>query len=48
MFSVSNSTKELSDAGIGTAVLSVGFTEQCGPHLHLNIDTLVAEYHARA
>jgi creatinine amidohydrolase len=48
MFSVNNSTRDLYDAGIDTAILSVGATEQCGPHLPLNIDTLVAEYHARA
>src|ERR671916_388807 len=48
MFSVYNSTRELSEAGIDTAILSVGATEQCGPHLPLNIDTLVAEYYARA
>jgi creatinine amidohydrolase len=48
MFSVYNSTRDLSEAGIDAAVLSVGATEQCGPHLPLNIDTLVAEYHARA
>ena len=47
MFSVDNSTMELSEAGIDTAILSVGATEQCGPHLPLNIDTLVAEYYAR-
>src|SRR5215217_9791685 len=38
----------ISDAGIDTAILSVGATEQCGPRLPLNIDTLVAEYYARA
>ena len=48
MFSVYNSTKELSDAGIDTAIVSVGATEQCGPHLPLHVDTLVAEYYARA
>ena len=48
MFSVNDSTKDLSDAGIDTAILSVGATEQCGPRLPLNIDTLVAEYYARA
>ena len=48
MFSVYNSTKELSDAGIDTAIVSVGATEQCGPHLPLHIDTLVAGYYARA
>ena len=30
------------------AVISVGSTEQCGPCLPLHIDTLVAEYFARA
>ena len=48
MFSVNNSTRDLSEAGIDTAILSVGATEQCGPHLPLNIDTLVAEHYARA
>jgi creatinine amidohydrolase len=48
MFSINNSTRELSEAGIDTAILSVGATEQCGPRLPLNIDTLVAEYYARA
>ena len=48
MFSVNNSTRDLSEAGIDTAILSVGATEQCGPHLPLNIDTLLAEHYARA
>ena len=48
MFSVYNSTRDLSEAGTDTAILSVGATEQCGPHLPLNIDTLVAEHYARA
>ena len=48
MFSVNNSTKELSEAGIDTAIISVGATEQCGPHLPLHLDTLVAGYYARA
>ena len=48
MFSVNNSTREQSDAGIDTAILGVGATEQCGPYLPLNIDTLVAGYYARA
>ncbi len=48
MFSVNNSTKDLSDAHVDTAILGVGATEQCGPNLPLNIDTLVAEYYARA
>jgi creatinine amidohydrolase len=48
VFSVNNSTKELSQAGIDTAIVSLGATEQFGPHLPLHIDTLVAEYYARA
>ena len=48
MFSYRNTTKQLSDSGIDTAVISVGSTEQCGPCLPLHIDTLVAEYFARA
>jgi creatinine amidohydrolase len=48
MWSVRNSTKELADAGVDTAVISVGSTEQCGPCLPLHLDTLVAEYFARA
>ncbi len=48
VFTVINSTKELSQAGIDTAIVSVGATEQCGPHLPLHLDTLVAEYYARA
>ena len=48
MLSFHNSTKQLADSGIDTAVISVGSTEQCGPCLPLHIDTLVAEYFARA
>ena len=48
MLSFTNSTKQLADSGIDTAVISVGSTEQCGPCLPLHIDTLVAEYFARA
>lgn len=48
MLSFCNTTKQLSDAGVDTAIISVGSTEQCGPCLPLHIDTLVAEYFARA
>ncbi len=48
MYSVMNSTKELSEAATDTAILSVGATEQCGPHLPLHLDTLLAGYYARA
>ena len=47
MLSFKNSTKELSDSTIDTAIISVGSTEQCGPHLPLHIDTLLVEYFAR-
>lgn len=48
MYSFCNTTKQLTDAGIDTAIISVGSTEQCGPCLPLHIDTLVAEYFARS
>ena len=48
MFSADNSTRELHDAGVDTAVVSVGATEQCGPNLPLGLDNLVAAYFARA
>jgi creatinine amidohydrolase len=48
VFTANNSTTELSEAGTDTAIVSVGATEQCGPHLPLHLDTLVAEYYARA
>jgi creatinine amidohydrolase len=48
VFSADNSTTELSEAGTDTAIVSVGATEQCGPHLPLHLDTLAAEYYARA
>lgn len=48
MLSERSSTKDLSDAGADTAIVSVGATEQCGPNLPLNLDTLVAGYYARA
>jgi creatinine amidohydrolase len=48
MLSERSSTKDLSEAEADTAVVSVGATEQCGPCLPLNLDTLVAAYYARA
>ena len=48
MYSFKNSTKELSDAEVDTAVISVGATEQCGPYLPFHLDTLCAEYFAQA
>ena len=48
MLSFRNSSKQLSDSGVDTAIISVGSTEQCGPCLPLHLDTLIAEYFARA
>lgn len=48
MYSFHNSTKQLSEAELDTAILSVGSTEQCGPCLPLHLDTLVAAYFADA
>lgn len=48
MWSYRNSTQELTDAEVDTAIISVGSTEQCGPCLPLCIDTLCAQYFARA
>jgi len=46
MITYRNSTAELSAADLDTAIISVGSTEQCGPHLPMHLDTLVAEYYA--
>jgi creatinine amidohydrolase len=43
-----SSTRQLTGSGTDIAILSVGSTEQCGPFLPLHLDTLVAEYFARA
>jgi creatinine amidohydrolase len=48
MLTFENSSRELGESGIDTAVISVGATEQCGPCLPLHIDTLCAEFFARA
>ena len=48
MLNQTNSTKEISDSGIDTAIISVGSTEQCGPCLPLHLDTLCADYYAKA
>jgi len=43
-----NTTTELSDNQIDTAVISVGATEQFGPYLPMHLDTLIAEKYAEA
>jgi creatinine amidohydrolase len=48
MFSFLSSTKQLSDSGTDTAIISVGATEGCGPCLPLHLDTLLAEYFGSA
>ncbi|MCM3784566.1 creatininase family protein [Neobacillus mesonae] len=48
MLSYKNTTMELSQSAIDTAVLSVGATEQFGPNLPMDLDTLVAELYADA
>jgi len=45
-YSYKNSTKDLEDNKIDTAIISVGATEQCGPCLPFHLDTLCAEYFA--
>jgi creatinine amidohydrolase len=48
MLSFKNTTTEISNSGIDTAVLSVGATEQFGPYLPMHLDTLIAELYADA
>jgi len=46
MLNYTNTTKELSESGIDTAIISVGATEQFGPYLPMHLDTLIAELYA--
>ncbi|MBA2943744.1 creatininase family protein [Paenibacillus sp. CGMCC 1.16610] len=48
MLNFKNTTLEISNSGIDTAVLSVGATEQFGPYLPMHLDTLIAELYATA
>jgi creatinine amidohydrolase len=48
LLSFKNTTMELSESGIDTAILSVGATEQFGPYLPMHLDTLIAELYATA
>ena len=41
MLSYHNSTKQLVESNIDTAIISVGSTEQCGPYLPFHLDTLL-------
>nr|WP_254450424.1 creatininase family protein [Cohnella herbarum] len=46
MLNYTNTTKELSESGIDTAIISVGATEQFGPYLPMHLDTVIAELYA--
>ncbi|MHA0858485.1 creatininase family protein [Paenibacillus sp. CMAA1364] len=48
MMNYTNTTTELSDNHIDTAIISVGATEQFGPYLPMHLDTLIAEQYAQA
>lgn len=48
MLSYHNSTKQLVESGVDTAIISVGSTEQCGPYLPFHLDTLLAQYFSEA
>lgn len=43
-----NTTTELNDSRIDTAIISVGATEQFGPYLPMHLDTLIAEKYAES
>lgn len=46
MLDYRNTTTELAESNIDTAVISVGATEQFGPYLPMHIDSLIAELYA--
>ncbi|MRN56997.1 creatininase family protein [Paenibacillus monticola] len=46
MLDYRNTTTELAESNIDTAVISVGATEQFGPYLPMHIDSLIAERYA--
>ncbi|WP_265333453.1 creatininase family protein [Paenibacillus guangzhouensis] len=46
MLNYTNTTKELSESGIDTVVISIGATEQFGPYLPMHLDNLIAERYA--
>jgi len=46
MLNYTNTTKELSESGIDTAIISIGATEQFGPYLPMHLDNLIAERYA--
>lgn len=48
MLNYKNTTTELANSGIDTAIISVGATEQFGPFLPMHLDTLIAELYAEA
>jgi len=48
MFTWENTWKEIEDAGVRTAVVPIGSTEQHGTHLPLSTDTIITEKIAQA
>lgn len=46
MLNYTNTTKELFESGIDTAIISIGATEQFGPYLPMHLDNLIAERYA--
>ena len=44
MFDVTNTSREIDESGVDTAILPVGAIEQHGPHLPLSVDWVQAEY----
>jgi creatinine amidohydrolase len=47
MMNYTNTTRQLSESGIDTVVISIGSTEQFGPYLPMHIDNLIAELYAK-
>lgn len=47
MFSSENTTKQIQESGVDTAIISFGATEQFGPYLPMNLDNLLAEKYAK-
>ncbi|MET3942689.1 creatinine amidohydrolase [Paenibacillus sp. PvP094] len=48
MLDYTNTTAQLTEHNLDTVVIPVGATEQFGPYLPMNLDTLIAEKYAKA
>ena len=44
MLDVTNTSQDIDESGVDTAILPVGAIEQHGPHLPLSVDWAQAEY----